>query len=80
MTLFWVITLQWPDGGDILRAKTATGTLLPDQVAALETSQAAFPAIFAAARRDMRVPREGHPVVLFYSLTRNSLTALGSEE
>jgi hypothetical protein len=80
MTLFWVITLQWPDGGNILRTKTATGTLLPSQVAALETSQVAFPAILAGARRDMQVPHEAHPVVLFYSLTRNDLTALGSAE
>jgi predicted short-subunit dehydrogenase-like oxidoreductase (DUF2520 family) len=79
MTLFWVVTLQWQAGG-FSRTKTATGTLLPGQVAALETSQAAFPAILAGARRDMQVPHEAHPVVLFYSLDRNELTALGSAE
>jgi hypothetical protein len=77
--LFWVITLQWPDSGNTLRTKTATGTL-PVQVAGLETRQAAFPAILAAARRDMGVPHGAGPVVLFYSLDRNDLTALGDRD
>jgi hypothetical protein len=78
MTLFWIVTLTWPDPSG-QATNTASGTLTPEQVAALQTRTAAVPAVIDAARRGMGVPDGVASATLFLSIEPDALTASGAK-
>jgi hypothetical protein len=67
MTLFWIVTLTWAAPGG-QTTSTASGTLTPEQVAALRTRTAAVPVVTAAARRGMGIPDGLTAATLFLSI------------
>jgi len=71
---FWVVTLTWQDPAGPATA-TATGSLSPDQAAALRTRDAAYPAVVEAGRRGMSIPDGTPATVTFFSIEPDDLTA-----
>jgi hypothetical protein len=74
MTLFWLVTLGWNDPRGQASC-TASGTLSPDQAAALRTRTDAMPAIIDAGRRSMGIPDGVTATVLFISIEPDALPA-----
>jgi hypothetical protein len=72
MKLFWIVTLTWAAPGG-QATSTASGTLTPEQAAALRTRTAAVPAVTDAARRGMGIPDGQVSTVLFVSIEPDDL-------
>jgi hypothetical protein len=79
MTWHWIITLNWKNPHGQLINSTTSGTIDPDQAAALGSRSAAYDAVLEAARGANNFPDGVAGTVLFFALEPDALSAPASE-